>query len=66
MMKIPIIFQLQNVLRQSLQLIAQVPSIMTAAYQVKRRVFDGKSMYLHPVNKDRDNCRAYINADSVK
>ncbi len=42
-----------NVLRQSLQLIAQVPSIMTAAYQVKRRVFDGKSMYLHPVNKDQ-------------
>lgn len=42
-----------NVLRQSLQLIAQVPSIMNAAYQVKRRVFDGKSMYLHPVNKDQ-------------
>ena len=42
-----------NVLRQSLQLIAQVPSIMSAAYQVKRRVFDNKSMYLHPVNKDQ-------------
>ncbi|MDE6412799.1 MAG: citrate synthase, partial [Eubacterium sp.] len=42
-----------NVLRQSLQLIAQVPSIMNAAYQVKRRVFDGKSMYLHPLNKDQ-------------
>lgn len=41
----------QNVLRQSLQLIAQFPSIMTAAYQVKRRSFYGKSMYLHPIKR---------------
>lgn len=39
----------QNVLRQSLQLIAQFPTIMTTAYQVKRRSFYGKSMYLHPI-----------------
>ena len=38
-----------NVLRQSLQLIAQVPTIMNSAYQVKRRAFYGKSMYLHPI-----------------
>ncbi|MBR3148631.1 MAG: citrate/2-methylcitrate synthase [Eubacterium sp.] len=41
-----------NVLRQSLQLIAQFPSIMNTAYQVKRRAFYNKSMYLHPVVKD--------------
>ena len=35
----------QNVLRQSLQLVAQFPTIMTTAYQVKRRAFYGKSMY---------------------
>lgn len=42
-----------NVLRQSLQLIAQIPTIMNAAYQVKRRTFDGQTMYLHPVRKDQ-------------
>ena len=37
----------ENVLRQCIQLIAQIPVIMTAAYQVKRRVYDKKSMYMH-------------------
>lgn len=41
-----------NVLRQSLQLLAQFPSIMNTAYQVKRRAFYNKSMYLHPVRKE--------------
>lgn len=36
-----------NVLRQSVQLIAQIPSIMAYAYQVKRRAYDHKSMYIH-------------------
>lgn len=40
-----------NVLRQSLQLIAQLPTIMNSAYQVKRRAYYEKSMYLHPVDK---------------
>ena len=41
-----------NVLRQELQLIAQFPTIMNAAYQVKRRAFYNKSMYLHPVKTE--------------
>lgn len=41
-----------NVLRQSLQLLAQFPTIMNNAYQVKRRAFYNKSMYLHPIIKD--------------
>ena len=41
-----------NVLRQSLQLVAQFPSIMNTAYQVKRRAFYNKSMYIHPVRKN--------------
>ncbi|MBR1762180.1 MAG: citrate synthase [Eubacterium sp.] len=41
-----------NVLRQSLQLLAQFPTIMNTAYQVKRRAFYNKSMYLHPIIKD--------------
>ena len=45
-------YSVPNVLRQSLQLIAQFPSIMNTAYQVKRRAFYNKSMYLHPVVKN--------------
>ena len=41
-----------NVLRQSLQLLAQFPTIMNTAYQVKRRAFYNKSMYIHPVRKN--------------
>lgn len=39
-----------NVLRQSIQLISEFPTIMNSAYQVKRRAFYNKSMYLHPIN----------------
>jgi citrate synthase len=42
---------IENVLRQSVQLIAQLPMIMTYAYQVKRRYYLKKSMYIHPVKK---------------
>ncbi len=42
----------ENVLRQSIQLIAQIPTIMTAAYQVKRRAYDKKSMFFHPNKKE--------------
>ncbi len=40
---------IENVLRQSIQLVAQLPTIMTYAYQVKRRYYMKKSMYLHPI-----------------
>ena len=43
---------LPNVLRQSVQLLAQVPAIMAYAYQVKRRVYDHESMYLHQNDKN--------------
>ena len=39
-----------NVMRQSIELIARIPQIMIAAYQVKRRNYDGRSMYLHNPN----------------
>ena len=42
----------ENILRQSIQLIAQLPTIMTYAYQVKRRHYLKKSMYLHPVKPE--------------
>ncbi len=38
---------LANILAQSIGLIASLPTIMVNAYQIKRRVYDRKSMYLH-------------------
>ena len=40
----------ENLLRQSIELIAQVPTAMIYAYQVKRRQYDHKSMYFHPID----------------
>lgn len=39
---------LENVIRQSLELVARMPTIMVSAYQVKRRHYDHQSMYFHP------------------
>ena len=50
-----------SVLRQSLQLIAQVPTIMNDAYQVKRRAFDNKTMFLHPIRKDQSTAEYILN-----
>lgn len=38
---------LENLLSQSITLIASLPTIMVNAYQIKRRVYEKKSMYLH-------------------
>ncbi|MGI6004395.1 MAG: citrate synthase [Christensenellales bacterium] len=38
---------LENLMRQSIEIIARTPTIVTNAYQVKRRHFDRKSMYMH-------------------
>ena len=43
---------LDNVMRQSIEIIARTPSIVTAAYQVKRRAYDHKSMYFHTPKSD--------------
>lgn len=37
----------ENMLRQCIHLIAQLPPIMSYAYQVKRRTYYKKSMYIH-------------------
>jgi citrate synthase len=41
---------LENVLRQSIELIARMPTIMVSAFHVKRRHFDHASMYFHPID----------------
>lgn len=50
-----------NVLRQSLQLIAQVPTVMNAAYQAKRRVFYNETMFLHPIKKEQSTAEYILN-----
>lgn len=41
---------LENIVQQSVRLIASLPTIMTYAYQVKKRAFDKESMFFHPVD----------------
>ncbi len=49
-----------NVLRQSLQLIAQTPTIMNSAYQVKRRSYYNKTMFLHPIKKEHSTAECIL------
>ena len=53
---------LENNMRQSIQLIARLPTIMTYAYQVKRRHFDRQSMYFHPVDTRQSTAESILNA----
>lgn len=38
---------MENVMRQSIELIGRFPTIVADAYAVKRHYFDGKSLYIH-------------------
>lgn len=51
---------LENVVRQSIQLIAQVPVIMSYAYQVKRRHYYKKSMYIHPTKLNHSTAESIL------
>ncbi len=53
---------IDNVLKQSIHLIAQLPIIMCYAYQIKRRIFYGKTMFLHPINPEYDTAQTILNA----
>lgn len=50
----------KNIVKQSVDLIAQIPSIMAYAYQVKRRAFDKKSMYIHPNDKSLSTAESIL------
>lgn len=39
---------LESEIGRALQLIAKMPNLMVKAYQVKRRSYDGETMFLHP------------------
>ena len=52
----------ENVLRQSIQLLAQLPTIMSYAYQVKRRHYYHKSMYIHPLKPQYCTAETVMNS----
>lgn len=51
---------LENLIRQSVELIARMPSIMVNAYQVKRRAFDHESMYFHPCDPAHSTAQSIL------
>lgn len=52
---------LENNLRQAIYLIAQMPTIMSYAYQVKRRHYDRESMYFHPLEPSHTTAESILN-----
>jgi citrate synthase len=53
---------MENVLRQSIQILAQLPTIMSYAYQVKRRHYYHKSMYIHPIKSHYCTAETVMNS----
>lgn len=51
---------IENVIRQSIQIIAQIPVIMSYAYQVKRRHYYKKSMYIHPPKSNQSTAESVL------
>ncbi len=51
---------IENVLSQSIRLISQLPSIMVYAYQVKRRHYYKKSMYLHSLKPNLSTAESIL------
>ena len=44
---------LENIMRQSIELLAKIPVIVSHSYQAKRRYYDGASMFLHVPLEDK-------------
>lgn len=53
---------IENVLRQSIQIMSQLPVMMCYAYQVKRKKFYNKSMYIHPEKKELSTAETILRA----
>jgi len=52
---------LENVMRQSIKLIAHLPVIMSYAYQVKKRHYDHESMFFHPLDPSHSTAESILN-----
>ena len=53
---------IENVLRQCISIIAQVPAIMSYAYQVKRRHYYKQSMHIHPIIPEHTTAQAILHS----
>ena len=53
---------IENVLRQCINLIAQIPAIMVYSYQVKRRHYYHKSMYLHQIKPEHRTAETILHS----
>ena len=51
---------LEMELRRAVTIIARLPSTMVDAYQIKRRVFDRESLYMHPLNPDECTAQSVL------
>lgn len=53
---------ISNILQQCIGIIARMPTIMSCAYQVKRRHYYHKSLYLHPIKSDQKTAEVILNS----
>ena len=53
---------LDNMLRQCLEIIARMPTILSYSYQAKRRHYDKKSSYFHPIDKNHSTAEAILSS----
>lgn len=51
---------LENEVRVAVSMIARMPVIMSAAYQVKRQAFDGESLVMHPLRPEESNAQTIL------
>ena len=51
---------IEHELRTAIEIIARMPAIMVAAYQSKRKNFDNKSLYLHPIRKEETAAQSIL------
>jgi len=51
---------LENEVRVAVSMIARLPVIMSAAYQVKRQHFDGESLVMHPTRPEESNAETIL------
>ncbi len=52
---------LENIMRQSIELIARLPVIMSYAYQVKKRHYEHASMFFHPLDSRHSTSETILN-----
>lgn len=52
--------RINNVLRQSIELIARFPAMVAYAYQARQHYYHGASLYLHKQNKDLSTAENFL------